>query len=87
VDTLLGIPSLSKSNEEKRSGLRTLVHFQCGVTIKYCKSPPKNSLKKSILFIIKGLVPERTGWVAPSTTASLDSPSRLATEKARQEIY
>jgi len=35
----LGVPSLSKSDEEKRSDLRTLVHIQCGVTMKYCKSP------------------------------------------------
>jgi len=32
-----------KSDEEKRSVLRTLLHILSGVTIKYCKSP-KNSL-------------------------------------------
>jgi len=39
----LGVPSLSRPDEEKRSSLFTLVHIQCGVTMKYCESP-KNSV-------------------------------------------
>jgi len=35
----------AKSDEEKRSGLCTLVHIHCGVTIKYCKSPRNSRLK------------------------------------------
>jgi len=42
----LGVPSLSKSDEEKLSGLSILVHIQCGFTIKYCKPPKKSFLKK-----------------------------------------
>jgi len=39
---VLGAPIVSKSDEEKRNGLRTLVHIQCNYTMKYSKSP-KNS--------------------------------------------
>jgi len=46
----LGVPLLRRSDEEKRSGLCTLVHIKCGVTIKYCISP-KNSLKKKIIMV------------------------------------
>jgi len=44
----VGVPSLSKREEEKRSGLSTLVHIQCGVTMKYCKSPKNSIYKKNI---------------------------------------
>jgi len=47
-----GGPFAEKSDEEKRSGLRTLVHIQCGVTMKYCKSPKKSLLKKNVLKFI-----------------------------------
>jgi len=42
-----GVPSLSKSDEEKRSGLHSFVPIQCVGTVKYCKSL-KNSLLKNI---------------------------------------
>ena len=46
----LGVPSLSKINELKESGLWTLVHIQCGVKRKILyesrKSPKKHICKK-----------------------------------------
>jgi len=62
----------AKSNEEKRSGLRTLVHIQCGVTIKYCKSPQKISVKK-IRTRCRTWMKQDSGWSA--STAYWNSSS------------
>ena len=73
----LWVPLLSESDEEKKSCLRTLVHIQCVVTLKYFKFP-KNSLKKNRIPINLMWLPFQEGddelrqrWGAPDTEKNI----------------